>query len=400
MEHQVIGANLVRIRKHRRKTQVEVAEASGLSRAAYRSVEKGRSLPRTENLRAIARALGVPVRELVTPVPRLQHVRFRSLKKLKSRDQIVVEVARWLKDFGELEELLGERGSHDLEGLWGKLASADENRPQVAADLARAHFGLAPQQPVHDVCGLLEAHGVKVHAVEVASDAFLGLSVAPEDGGPAVVVNSWPRLAVEHWIYSAVHELGHLLLHRPAYDIDVEAEDDEQEKEAEAFASHFLMPEAAFQQEWREARGLPLLERVIRVKRIFRVSWRVVVYRVCESLSPEQRKRVWARIAWEYRERTGRPLHKLTEPAGIPTEVFGAPRIIARSASEVASLDALDFERERLAWLVRRAFEEGEISLSRAAEVLGIHLDDMRERAQSWAEAGVDGCCSSSMPMS
>ncbi len=400
MEHQVIGANLVRIRKHRRKTQVEVAEASGLSRAAYRSVEKGRSLPRTENLRAIARALGVPVRELVTPVPRLQHVRFRSLKKLKSRDQVVVEVARWLKDFGELEDLLGERCEHDLGLLWEKLASVDEDRPLVAAVMAREHFGLTPQQPVHDVCGLLDAHGVKVHAIEVASVAFLGLSVASEDGGPAVVVNHWPRLAVEHWIYSAVHELGHLLLHRPAYDIGVEAEDDEQEKEAEAFASHFLMPEAAFQREWREARGLPLLERVIKVKRIFRVSWRVVVYRVCEPLSSEQRKRVWMRIAWEYRERTGRPLLKLTEPAGIPTEVFGAPRIIARSGNELSGLDAFDFKRDRLAWLVRRAFEEGAISLSRAAEILDISLENMRERAASWAEAGVDGCCSSSMPMS
>ncbi len=400
MDNQVIAANLIRLRKHHRKTQVEIAEASGLSRAAYRAVEKGRSLPRTENLRAIARALQVPVRELVTPVPRLQHVRFRSLKKLKSRDQIMVEVARWLQDFGELEELLGERGAHDLEGIWLALDGVEADRPLVAAALVRERLGLSPDQPVFHVCGLLEAHGIKVHAIEVASDAFLGLSVAPEDGGPAVVVNNWARLAVEHWIYSAVHELGHLLLHRPTYDIEVEAEDDDQEKEAEAFASHFLMPNNAFQREWRDARGLSFLDRVIKVKRIFRVSWRVVIYRVCEPLSKARRAQVWKRIAWEYKARTGRPLLRLTEPDGVPSGVFGAPRIIARSGSEVSRIDSFDFKVDRLAWLVRRAFEQGEISLSRAAEILDVSLETMRERAVSWAEAGVDGCSSSSMPMS
>jgi hypothetical protein len=32
------------------------------------------------------------------------------------------------------------------------------------------------------------------------------------DGGPAVVVNVWGRLSVERWIFTAAHELGHLMI--------------------------------------------------------------------------------------------------------------------------------------------------------------------------------------------
>ncbi len=393
MDNQVIAANLVRLRKHRGKTQVEVADASGLSRAAYRAVEKGRSLPRAENLRAIAAALQVPVRELVTPVPRLEHARFRSLKKLKSRDQVLVEVARWLKDYTDLEQLVGDGSSHDLGVVWRALKGVQEDRAIRAAEIMREHLGLAPGQPVHDVCGLFEAHGIKVHAIEVASDAFLGLSVAAEDGGPAIIVNNWPRLAVEHWIFSAVHELGHLVLHRPAYVTAEESEDVDEEKEAEVFASHFLMPHEAFLKEWNDARGHSLINRVVKVKRIFKVSWRAVVYRACEPLSQEQQVQVWKRVAVEYRARTGRRLLKLTEPASVPQEVFGAPRIIARSGNEMSGLDAADFDGDRLALLVRRAFEQGEISLCQCPDRLyrGRRVVPDARRAPPWSCACAAG---------
>lgn len=242
MENEIIAANLLRLRKDRGQTQEAVAEAAGLSRAAYREVEKGRAAPRPENLRAIAAALHAPMRELVSPAPRLNRVRFRSLKRLKCRDQILVGVARWLKDFAEVEEILAERQPHALGPLWERVAETRRAGVAAIAAAARVHFGLSPREPVHDVCGLLEAHGIKVRALVVASDAFLGLSVAEDDGGPAVIVNTWDRLAVEHWIYSAAHELGHLLLHLAAYDVNQEEEDESQEDEAEAFASHFLMP--------------------------------------------------------------------------------------------------------------------------------------------------------------
>jgi Zn-dependent peptidase ImmA (M78 family)/transcriptional regulator with XRE-family HTH domain len=389
MNAQLIPVNLVRLRREARKTQELVADAAGLSRAAYRAIEKGRSIPRVENLRAIAAALGVPLRELVTPTPRLESVRFRSLKKLKRRDQVLVAVARWLQDFNELERLLDARKPHRLSELWDFADSAGPDRARAVAGEARRLFGLDDEEPIHDLCGLLAARGVKVYTLEVASDGFLGLSVGELDGGPAVVVNVWPRLAVEHWIFSAVHELGHLILHRDAYDVRQESEDREQEREAEAFASHFLVPERAFRREWEETAGLPLLHRVLKVKRVFRVSWRVVLYRVCEPLDEEARSQVWQRMSASYKALTGRPLLKLTEPMSVSRAVFGAPdRIIAHAGSEPAGLDVHDFQEDRLAFLVRRAVEREIITLARGAEILGLGLDEMRDLAASWTVNG------------
>lgn len=383
MDTQIIATNLVRLRRDRRKTQEEVAVAAGLSRGAFRNIEKGRAVPKVESLRAIAGALEVPLRELVTPVPRLQRVRFRSLKRLKCRDQVLVDVGRWLRDFNELESELEERAPHDLGSLWDEVAALRVGGVEGVAAAARHHFGLADREPVYDICGLLESRGVKVHAVQVANDAFLGLSIAQEDGGPAVVVNTWDRLAVEHWIYSAVHELGHLLLHIGAYDVGEEEEEADQEREAEVFASHFLMPEEVFWREWHDTAGLAFLDRVLKVKRVFRVSWRTVLYRVSEQVPKKDRRALWMRMNVEYKRRYGRSLLKLTEPNGVGERVFRTP-IIAGAGAEPASLDQHDFQDDRLARLVRRAVEQEVITLGRGAEILDLPLEQMRERASSW----------------
>jgi hypothetical protein len=169
----------------------------------------------------VAKALQAPLREILAPSPRLEHVRFRSLKRLKSRDQVLVEVARWLHTFTELEQLLGDRRPHALEAIWSELAG--ERDPVRAAERVREAFGVGTREPIHDICGLLEARGIKVRADRGRQRRVPGAVRGPKTkGGPAVVVNTWDRLAVEHWIYSAAHELGHLVLHRPAYDVAVE----------------------------------------------------------------------------------------------------------------------------------------------------------------------------------
>lgn len=65
-----------------------------------------------------------------------------------------------------------------------------------------------------------------------------------------MVVNVWDRVSVERWIFTAAHELGHLLLHLTSYQVDESTEDKGQEVEANTFASHLLMPEETFRKEW------------------------------------------------------------------------------------------------------------------------------------------------------
>jgi Zn-dependent peptidase ImmA (M78 family) len=108
-------------------------------------------------------------------------------------------------------------------------------------------------------------------------------------------VNTWDRISVERWIFTAAHELGHLLLHLDAYQVDKLEEDVGEEKEADIFAAHFLMPDHVFKKELAEASGLSWYDRVFKLKRLFRVSYRSVLYRIASHLPAEQRKNVWVR---------------------------------------------------------------------------------------------------------
>ncbi|EIJ34507.1 helix-turn-helix domain-containing protein [Thiothrix nivea] len=378
METQVIAANLLRLRKDRGLTQEQLAEAASLSRPAFRNLEKGRAQPRAETLHRLAAALNVSLFELLASTSPLQKVRFRSLKRMKSRTQILVEVGRWLDDFAELEKLLGETSPCTLPPVVGKHAIPD------LAGQVRQHFGLKPDEPVHDICGLLEAHGVKVYSLSVASDAFMGLSVAEGDGGPAVIVNTWERFPVEGWIFSAAHELGHLLLHLSAYDVECEDESQEQEQQANEFASHFLMPEAGFCQEWEETAGLPLVDRVLKVKRVFKVGWRTVLYRVSLRYKKSLRQQLWQQFNLEYQRKYQRTLLKHDEPDGISPLVYHD----TFTGIEPEGLRDHDFQQDRLSRLVRRVVEQEAITLSRAAEILRLSLYEMRELSASWEKWG------------
>lgn len=380
----VLGDNLLRLRKKFGLTQKQLANASCISISAYRSLEKGQSDPRAATLRALAEALNVHIKELLQPVQRLERVRFRSLKKLKRRNNVLAEVARRLADFSDLEDITGETISHKLLPLWNEFATIGRSDILQLASRVRSHFGLNEKEPVHDICGLLESQGVKVFSIKVASDAFMGLSVAEEEGGPAVVVNTWSRLPVETWIFSAAHELGHLLLHLNAFEITEEQEDKEQEHEADVFSSCFLMPEAAFAKEWRDAEGLPLVDRVLKVKRVFRVSWRTVLYRVADRLPEEQRPLLWQHFNRLYRQRKGTSLLKHDEPDGISREIYQSALGQRPVGVEPARMDSHDFQGDRLWRLVRHAIEQEAITLSRAAEILQLPLLEMRELSASW----------------
>src|SRR4029079_16076858 len=94
---------------------------------------------------------------------------------------------RRLRDFNSLEEILGDRIEYALRTFVQDLGERD---PAEVAAGVRKCFGLSAHEPVRDLCGLLEARGIKVLPLRIASDAFFGLSVGAADGGPGSAVNT------------------------------------------------------------------------------------------------------------------------------------------------------------------------------------------------------------------
>lgn len=380
MEKGVISSNVRRLRAFKNMSQGKVAENAGISLQAYRNIENGRSIPRVDTLQKVANTFGVGIHELVVPVRSLTQVRFRALKKMTAREQIVVEVGSWLEKFDALEELLGDHVRYNFSDLAAILERDCETPcdPVEVAKRARAALGLGAKEPIFDICGLLESAGIKVFPYSFTNDSFFGLSVGPDDGGPAIVVNVNKRMPVERWIFSAAHELGHLLLHLGSFDVKQAAEDNVEEKEADVFASHFLVPNARFESEWRDTYGHGFVERVIKVKRIFRVSYATVLYRLIELGHVD--RSIWMKFAVQYKRITGRALSRKEEPSPVGAEDFAS----SSSADEIAKLAKEDFVPDRLYRLVRLAVQREEITMSRAAQILRIELPQMLDLANAW----------------
>lgn len=386
MDLALLSGNLKRLRTAAKKSQGDIAAAAGLSRVGYANIEAGAAAPRVDTLSRIASALGVRVEDLLVPIRELSRVRFRAQKRMSSREELLARVGRWLDDYAELEKLVGQRKPFKLARLQARLSArgATRRRASDAAQLARKALGLKDDEVIHDICGLLEDNGVKILTPKVGSEGFFGLSVADEDVGPAVVVNTWERISVERWIFTAVHELGHLLLHLEAFDGHLTEEDRADESEADAFAGSFLMPDARFDREFDETRGLALVPRVLKLKNIFRVSYRTVLYRISTKLPAEERARLWPTFQRAFAARTGSTLKGGDEPAALSSEAFFGGRPPDRGADEPDKLSPAGFTEDRLSRLVRDALEMDAITLHRAAKILDKSLPEMRELTSMW----------------
>lgn len=387
MEEKWILSNLRVLRLMKGLTQDEVAEKAGITRYAYQKIESGESVPKVSTLQEIVKALGIKLQDVFEPIEIPTAVRFRANKNMKTRDEIIWDSVSWLRRFNELEECLNDKKEYLFAELTSELKKINKSeRSKKGAVKARKVLhekGIlnSENETIRDICGLMESSGIKVYPKIIASDSFFGLSIGSEDGGPAIIVNVWERISVERWIFTAAHELGHLLLHLDSYNINEVKEDRNQELEANTFAGYFLMPEKVFKEEWEETSGLPFHKRVIKIKRIFQVSFKTVLYRLdSEKIVGD----VWKRFYIEFNKAHGKSLGRADEPGALSADNFLKSYPEALRAHEPENLSQMDFIPDRLARLVKSAVQSGKISLSRSAEILSRSIEEMRIWAASW----------------
>lgn len=351
-----ISNNLRRLRSIKGLNQQEISQRAGLSRVAYSSIENGKAAPRVSNLQKLADALEVSMEELIKPVPQLADVRFRknnmNAREKNRRDQIVAEIAYWLKDFNFLEEVLGEVSRFKLKNCGGK-------DPEDTADKARRILGLKSDDPINDICGLVENAGIKIKLIPLDLEKFFGLSAFDAGGNPAIIVNSSDTITVERQIFTVAHELGHILLHQGSYNAAEIREPKIEEQEADQFAGYFLMPREAFLKSWKENQGLHWFDNVLHIKRIYKVSYQTVLRRLKDLGAPD----LYPDFLRLYKMRYKKVLNRKSEP--IP-------------------LDRIDLLEDKLSRLVKAAYEQEIVSFNRAAEILRIDNAAMRELAGSW----------------
>lgn len=369
-----LAINLMRMRKLNGLTQQDVADAAGISRIAYRNLEKGDANPREKTLAALAKALHAPVMDLLAEVPELHSLRYRANNDMSEQeraqgDQVVLRTANWLADFNELEAMLNGKQECSLKSVPQGCSPVDA-AAMVRRELLQGNASCC----VPDLCGLLERAGIKLFLFDFNIQQLFGISLGQADGGPAIAVNTNKKISVERQIFSIAHELGHLVLHQDSYgDLWDAPPTEPQEREADAFAAAFLMPEQAFLDEWNANRGLHWVDAVLKTKRRFKVSYQVVLRELIE-LGRAEHPTVYKKFRADYETRYGKKLHWKEELPYLPVRPTEEPR----------HLDPLDLMEDRLSLLVRDALTAELITVSRAAEILGIPISEMRERTHSW----------------
>lgn len=114
--------------------------------------------------------------------------------------------------------------------------------PQYVANHTRKFLGLKPNEPVRDICTLLEINGIIIVELDVI-EKFDGVSFVSDDDYPIIVINK--NFSNDRKRFTIAHELGHLLMHSINNPAIPAHRDKMLENEANEFASEFLMPKEA-----------------------------------------------------------------------------------------------------------------------------------------------------------
>lgn len=368
-----IGDNIRRHMKIRGLTIPKLSAQMGIGTATLSNILNGKAEPKSSTLIKLAESLKVPFDELLADAPKLDSLRFRTSRALSGRekaerDQLRHDTSIWLSDYQYLEDVLKEKKEFLLKDLY-------EKNPEKAAIEVRKSLKLKPDEPIYDIPGLMERAGIKLYIRPFGFKKTFGLSVGEKDGGPAIVVNAESGITVERQIFTIAHELGHIVLHKSSYDALQEFENPIEENEANIFAGAFLVPTEGFEKEWAEAKGLHWVNRVLRVKKIFKVSYLTILVRLIQ-LDPSLKDRsLIAEFCGAYKQLYQHDLKDHYAPDAIQDPV---------ASFDPQGLNASDLVEDRFSRLVREAYDTQIISISRAGEMMNRSIEDMRELIRAW----------------
>lgn len=268
-------------------SQEELAQGLGITKQAVSKYENGAMLPDSSILLHLAKVLGQKPDYFIRPFSvSLDTVEFRKKSVLKGgklkavKAQIIDEVERYL----ELEALLGlDTAFHNpIENL---LISDFEDVEKAVVELLKAwDLGF---NPLPNVIEMLEDIGIKIVEIE-ADDSFDGLSSRVQDNIPVIVLNKAFDNVRKR--FTALHELGHLLLQIPAH-----ASHKEKEAYCHRFAGAMLMPKAILLEELGKRRQHLSINELVNIKEYYGISLAAIIYRASDLgvISQSTAQRFW-----------------------------------------------------------------------------------------------------------
>ncbi len=209
-----------------------------VSKQAISKYEKGKMLPNSTVLIQLANVLKVSVDYFFRPFQiQLEGIEFRKKTKLPQKGvaQIKEVVRDMVERYLEIESILNINS--DFIPILGNTIVRNGEDVKSLAERLRNVWKVG-EDPVVNIVELLEENKVKVIEIEAPS-SFDGLSSFVSENWPVIVLNK--QFLPERKRFTALHELGHLLLN-----IDPVLSHSEKEHLCNKFASEILIPESVF----------------------------------------------------------------------------------------------------------------------------------------------------------
>ncbi|MBQ9172409.1 MAG: helix-turn-helix domain-containing protein [Bacteroidales bacterium] len=209
-----------------------------VSRQSIYKYEAAKMLPDSIVLIKLAEVLNVKVDYFFRPFSvALTDIEFRKRAKMseKERKSIQQRVMDHVERYFEIEDILGIE-ENSAPGFVDKIVKTRRDAINIAQQL-RQKWELG-EDGITDVMNLLESKGIKIIEFN-ANDDFDGLSGTAGDD-KIIVLNSNIK-STERKRFTAIHELGHLIMK-----FDESLDDKTRESLCHSFASEFLIPLKVF----------------------------------------------------------------------------------------------------------------------------------------------------------
>lgn len=226
-----------------------LAENAGVDPSTlYRYLTGKQDMPSTVLMNLLAH-LGASMADLL-PAPEAIHLRFRADTSGARELPVIQRTIRRFADYAWLEDTLMGEPVREL-SLASKLITKRKGNEVDIATLARstrAAMGFSESGPIPSFISCLQLT-VKLltYALPTQPDGF---SVLEPDWGWCLAVNVANRSA-ERVLFTAAHELGHMVCGHLAPMADDGKSTGEVEKVADSFAGYFLVPSESLRAHWK-----------------------------------------------------------------------------------------------------------------------------------------------------
>ncbi|RCW86905.1 Zn-dependent peptidase ImmA (M78 family) [Halanaerobium sp. DL-01] len=368
---EVIAKNLKELQDEFNLNQTEMGEIIGVTRQTFAKYLDGERVMDSGKLYKLARYFDKEIDFFLSEKTKREKISFMFRADDPENnfdDKLKNKIAKKFKLYHEIIELsddpvkdyLPEEYKLKIEG--NELNKKEKTAIEKIAEKQRRYMWVDDALNIN-IFTLFEENNINVIAQEIKDANLDAVSAYSEDKGAYIFINDSRDIPEERKIFSAVHELGHLILHRDQYSKDINELKyantrikDIREKAADHFAMAFLVPAKVLKNYDYYFDGYIDLDLIIEKKKEFGVSAKSLIM-------------------------------TLNKYGYIDGKILGALfKKLKEAGYDKKEPEPRDYIRknEKLFALVRKLVIKEKITINKAAEVLNISVLEMRKLAKKW----------------